>query len=176
VRGLSACAAAKDAGADFVMVTGVSPHDDERLTLAKEFGADLAVDVGSTDPARAVRQATGGGADVVVDVTAKAPAALAQAIAIAKAGGTIVMAGTRGSADTPGFWPDLIVYKELRILGALGVDPSEHRAAFDLLTSGRYPFADLPRRCASLDDAEALLRSMAGEGDGPPPVHGVVTP
>ena len=112
----------------------------------------------------------------MVDVTAKAPAALAQAIAIAKTGGTIVMAGTRGSADTPGFWPDLIVYKELRILGALGVDASEHRAALDLLTSGRYPFADLPRRCASLDEAEDLVKSMAGEGDVPPPVHGVVTP
>src|SRR5258708_30102707 len=34
VRGLSVCAAAKDAGAAFVMVTGVSPHDDERLALA----------------------------------------------------------------------------------------------------------------------------------------------
>jgi len=176
VRGLSACAAAKEAGAEFVMVTGVSPHDDERLALAKDFGADLAVDVGTTDPAKAVREATGGGADVVVDVTAKAPAALAQAIAIARAGGTIVMAGTRGSADTPGFWPDLIVFKELRILGALGVDAPAYRAALDLLASGRYPFADLPRRCAPLEDADALVRSMAGEGDELPPVHGVITP
>ena len=40
----------------------------------------------------------------------------------------------------------------------------------------RYPFADLPRRCAPLDEAEDLVRSMAGEGDGPPPVHGVITP
>src|SRR5438270_2156745 len=176
VRGLSACAAAKDAGADFVMVTGVSPHDDERLALAKAFGADLAVDVDSTDPARAVRQATGRGADVVVDVTAKAPAALAQAIAIAKTGGTIVMAGTRGSAETPGLWPDIIVYTELRILGALGVDAPAYRAALDLLATGRYPFADLPRRCTPLDETEDLVRSMAGEGDGPPPVHGVVIP
>ncbi|MBV8981849.1 MAG: alcohol dehydrogenase catalytic domain-containing protein, partial [Acidimicrobiia bacterium] len=97
VRGLSACAAAKEAGAAFVMVTGVSPGDDERLALATDFGADLAVDVRTTDPAKALRHATGGGADVVVDVTAKAPSALGQAMNIARAGGTVVVAGTRGS-------------------------------------------------------------------------------
>jgi alcohol dehydrogenase len=176
VRGLSACAAAKEAGAGFVMVTGVSPHDDERLLLAEEFGADLAVDVGTTDPAKALRQATGGGADVVVDVTAKAPAALGQAINVAKVGATVVVAGTRGSAETPGLWPDLIVFKELRIVGALGVDAPAYRAALELLASRRYPFADLPRRTASLDDAEDLVRCMAGEGERPPPVHGVLTP
>jgi alcohol dehydrogenase len=176
VRGLAACAAAKEAGAAFVMVTGVAPHDEERLALAKAFGADLAVDVATTDPVKAVRRETGGGADVVVDVTAKAPAALGQAINIARAGGTIVMAGTRASAETPGFWPDLIVFKELRILGALGVDAPAYRAALDLLASNRYPFADLPRRSVPLHGADELLRSMAGEGDHPPPVHGVITP
>src|SRR5436305_8954128 len=80
VRGLSARAAAKEAGASFVMITGVAPHDDERLGLAKAFGADLAVDVGTADAAKALREATGGGANVVVDVTATAPAALGQAV------------------------------------------------------------------------------------------------
>ena len=177
IRGLAACAAAKEAGAGFVAVTGVGPRDDERLRLAKAFGADLAIDVRDTEPAAALRDATGGAlADVVVDVTAKAPAALAQAIALTRTGGTIVMAGTRGSADTPGFWPDLIVYKELRILGALGVDAPAYRAALDLLVSGRYPFADLPRRVVGLDDAEDLVATMAGERDDAPPVHGVLVP
>jgi alcohol dehydrogenase len=176
VRGLAACAAAREAGAGFVMVTGVGPADQERLDLATSFGADLAVDVSADDPVAALRAATGGLADVVVDVTAKAPSALAQGIALARPGGTLVLAGTRGSAETPGFWPDLIVYKELRILGALGVDAPAYRAALDLLASGRYPFADLPRRCAGLDDAEVLLRSMAGEDHEPPPVHGVIVP
>jgi len=90
VRGLSAAAAAKEAGAAFVMVTGLGARDANRLALAREFGADLAVDVATTDPARALRDATGGLADVVVDVTAKAPAALGQAVSLARAASTTV--------------------------------------------------------------------------------------
>jgi len=176
VRGLSAVAATKQAGARFVMVTGVGPRDDRRLKLATAFGADLAVDVASTDPAAALKKAIGGLADVVVDVTAKSPGALAQAIGLARPGGTVVLAGTRGSGETPGFSPDLIVFKELRILGTLGVDVAAHQGALELLASRRFPFADLPRQCASLDDAEDLLRAMAGESEDPPPVHGVIRP
>ena len=129
----------------------------------------------TTDPVAALRDAAGTLADVVVDVTAKAPAALGQAVALAGAGGTVVLAGTRGTDDTPGFAPDLVVYKELRMLGALGVDTAAYRAALDLLATGRYPFAELPRRVVGLDGVDALLRDMAGEGEAPP-VHGVVEP
>lgn len=177
VRGLSVAAAARDAGAATIMVTGHGARDHDRLERARAFGADVTVDVASDDPVAALRDATGGRlADVVVDVTAKAPAALAQSIALARHGGTIVLAGTRGSGETPGFWPDLIVFKELRMIGALGVDGDSYRAAMDLLASGRYPFADLPRRVAGFTDIEDLLCTMAGEGDGPPPVHGVFAP
>ena len=75
-----------------------------------------------------------------------------------------------------GFLPDMVVLKELRIVGALGVDATAYRAALDMLASGRYPFADLPRRCVRLEEAEDLLATMAGERDEVPPVHGVVTP
>ena len=72
------------------------------------------------DPIAALSKAIGRKADVVVDVTAKAPSALGQAVRLARPGGTIVLAGVRASTETPGFDPDHIVYKELRILGALG--------------------------------------------------------
>ena len=82
--------AAKDAGAGFVMVTGHGPRDAERLQIAEALGADLAVDVAEHDPVRALRTATGGRlADVVVDVTAKAPAAFGQAVKLATTGGTM---------------------------------------------------------------------------------------
>ena len=58
----------------------------------------------------------------------------------------------------------------------LGVDTTAYRSALDLLASGRYPFADLERRVASLDDLEDLVQSMAGESTAPAPVHGVLVP
>jgi alcohol dehydrogenase len=177
VRGLCVAAAARESGAGFVMVTGFGPRDAERLALASDFGADLAIDVAVEDPVAALRHAAGRLADVVVDVTAKAPAAFAQAIKLVRTAGTVVVAGTRGwGVGAPGFFPDMVVMKEIRILGALGVDTTAYRAALDLLASGRYPFADLPRRCVGLDGAADLLATMAGDRDDIPPVHGVVTP
>jgi alcohol dehydrogenase len=177
IRGLAACVAAKEAGAEFVAITGLGPRDSGRLELASQFGADLAIDVAVENPAKALRGATGGRlADVVVDVTAKAPAALAQAVAMARPGGTIVLAGTRGTPDTPGFWPDHIVYKELHLVGALGVDVAAYRAAIEVLVSRRWPFDDLPRRCVGFAEAEGLLQAMAGELDDEAPVHAVLVP
>ena len=182
IRGLCACVAAKRAGASFVMITGVGPGDAARLALARSFGADLAVDIATTDAKRALREATGGRlADVVVDVTAKAPAAFAHAVSLAAMGGTVVVAGTRGGGGTPGFDPDHVVYKELTIRGALGVDVVAYREALDILASGEFPFALLPREVVGLDALEPLLQRMAGEpgalaSGGAAPVHGVLVP
>jgi alcohol dehydrogenase len=176
IRGLSAAAAAKAAGAAFVMITGAGDRDHPRLAEASRFGADLAVDVLAEDPVARLRAEAGvGGADVVVDVTAQAPAAFAQGVALARAGGTMVVAGTRGGGGTPGFDPDHVVYKELRLQGALGVDTDDYHAALDLLARGTYPFADLPRATVGLDGAAELLETMAGER-GVPPVHAVLIP
>jgi alcohol dehydrogenase len=175
IRGLSVCAAAKDAGAEFVMVTGAGERDHPRLEAAGRFGADLVVDVTDEDPVAAFRRATGsGGAHVVVDVTANAPSAFAQGVALTRGGGTFVVAGIRGE-PVPAFQADHLVYKELRIVGALGVDTEAYRAALALLATGRYPFAELSRQAVPLDGVDELLQTMAGEGDTPP-VHGVVCP
>lgn len=176
-RGLAAAAAAREAGAAFVMVTGAGDRDAERLAAARRFGADLAVDVTRQDPVAALRDATDGRlADVVVDVTANAPAAFVQAIDLATPHGTIVLAGTRGDVEIPGFRPDEIVMKQLKIQGTVGVDRGDYRAAIELLASGRYPFAELPKRTADLDGLQDLLAVMAGETDETPPLFGLLVP
>lgn len=176
IRGLSVTLAAKRAGAGFVLVTGRGSRDADRLALAKHLGADAVVDVEQDDPVQVLRSVARRMADVVVDVTARAPAALGQAVDLARPGGTVVLAGTRGSTDTPGFVPDLVVLKELRVLGALGVDVEDYRAALELLASPEGAIlADVPRRSVGLAQAEELIVAMAGES-GVPPVHGVVEP
>lgn len=177
IRGLCAAVAAKEAGAALVAMTGFGERDRERLTQAAAFGVDLVIDVATEDPARALKQATGGLADVVVDVTAKAPSAFAQGVALARPGATMVVAGTRGGGGAPGFEPDHVVYKELRVIGSLGVDYPAYRAAVDLLASRRWPFEQLSRRVVGFDDLPALLDVMSGaDTSTTPPLHGVVTP
>jgi alcohol dehydrogenase len=176
IRGLSALVAAKAVGAEFVMVTGHGERDRPRLETATKLGADLVVDVSTTDPATALRAAAGRLADVVVHVAANAPTALGQATACAAQGATIVVGGMQGDAQgTPGFHPDTLVRKVLRIVGARGVDATAYREAIKLLAAGS-PLAEVPRRTAGLPGVEDLIHLMSGAGDQAPPIHGVVTP
>ena len=152
------------------MVTGRGERDAARLRLASDFGADLAVDVAVDDPVAALRRAAGRLADVVVDVTAMAPGAFVQAIELAADEATVCVAGIHGDGPVPGFRPDLIVLKQLRVIGTRGTDLPEFRAAVQLLASRRYPFDRMPRRTADLDGLPALLEILAGEsGEAPPP-------
>jgi alcohol dehydrogenase len=174
IRGLCACAAAKQAGAEMVLITGKGERDRTRLSTARRFGADMTVDVEEEDPLRVLVDCAGTLADIVVDVTAKAPEVLPQAVSLARAGGTIVLAGTRGNIPTEGFDPDLLVYKELTVHGALGVDAPAYERALQLLASGAYPFEEIPRTVSGLAGAPKLLSAMGGEG--PAPLHGVIAP
>jgi alcohol dehydrogenase len=175
IRGLCSVVAARQAGADFVLVTGAGPRDRSRLETARAFGADLVVDVTRDEPARELTRAVGRGADVVVDVTAKAPDALNQAVRLVRPEGTIVVAGIRGSPITSGFSADLVVYKEIRIVGALGVDVTAYQSALELLASTSLPFTTIDRRIVGFDDLGSVLDSMS-KGGLDTPMHAVVVP
>ncbi|MGV0791475.1 zinc-dependent alcohol dehydrogenase [Mycolicibacterium sp. XJ1819] len=175
LRGLSAVAAAANAKAGFIMLTGAGDRDTDRLELGRTLGADAVVDVTRVDAKALLKERIGGLADVVVDVTAAAPAAFTQALDLVRPGGTVVVAGTRGSHVLREFSPDRIVLKELRVLGARGVDGTAYAAALEMLATDDR-FQALPRHSVGLDAdrVSELLETMARGAN--PPLHAVVVP
>src|SRR3972149_2441220 len=143
-RGLASVIACREAGAGCIIVTGLA-RDEAKLALASRFGAHHVINVEAEDAAGRVREITDGAmADVVVDVTSYAVEAVTQAFDLARRGGTVVLAGTKGAKPVPDFLSGRVVVKELRVLGALGVDSSAYEAAIRLIESGRYPPAARP--------------------------------
>jgi alcohol dehydrogenase len=84
--------------------------------------------------------------------------------------------GTRGfGGAATGFAPNLVVIKELRVIGAPG-GMSPHTAPRSTCSGRVATVRQPPRRIVGLEEVEELLATMAGERDAVPPVHGVLTP
>ena len=175
-RGLASVIACREAGAGCIIVTGLA-RDEAKLALASRFGAHHVINVEAEDAAGRVREITDGAmADVVVDVTSYAVEAVVQAFDLARRGGTVVLAGTKGAKPVPDFLSDKIVVKELRVLGAFGVDYPAYEAAIRLIESGRYPLAEMHTHTLPLEEAERGLRLLAGELPGEEAVHIALVP
>jgi threonine dehydrogenase-like Zn-dependent dehydrogenase len=175
-RGLASVIAAREAGAGCIIVTGLS-RDERKLELAKEFGADHAIDVESENVVARVREITGGDmADVVIDVTAYAVEAVTQAIDLARRGGRVVLGGTKGPKPVPNFISDKVVGKELTVLGAFGVDWPAYEAAVKLIESGKYPLERMHTHTLPLDEAERGLALLAGSVEGEQAIHVALVP
>ena len=175
-RGLASVIAARAAGADTIIVTGLG-RDAPKLALAKEFGADHVIDVEAEDARQRVRELTGGrGADVVVEVTANAPEPIAEALHYAATGARIVLAGVKGFKAVPEFVSDLVVVKELTLLGAFAVTSRGYEAAIRLIESGRVPLERMHTHDFPLEEAERAIRTLAGEVPGETSVHSCLRP
>src|SRR5256886_5340350 len=141
-RGLCRVIAARAAGAKQVVITGLG-RDADKLALARELGAHAALDGEKHDVVASVRDATGGGAEVVVDTTPYAPQSLNHAVAIAVRKGRIVVAGLKGLRRAQDFAVDDVIYKELTIRGVLSMPVDETFRAIDIIESGRYPLGQM---------------------------------
>jgi threonine dehydrogenase-like Zn-dependent dehydrogenase len=175
-RGLASVIAAREAGAGCIIVTGLS-KDERKLALAREFGAHETIDVEREDPVARVRAITDGlMADVVIDVTAYATEAITQAIALARRGGRVVLAGTKGPRPVADFISDRVVMKELTIMGALGVDWPAYEAAVRLIESKKYPLEKMHTHTLALEEAERGIELLAGKVAGEEAIHIALIP
>jgi len=175
-RGLASVIAARAAGADTIIVTGLT-RDAPKLALAKELGADHVIDIEQEDARVRIREITGGhGADVVVEVSANAPEPVAEALHYVATGGRIILAGVKGFKSVPDFVSDLIVVKEVTIIGAFGVTSRAYDAAIRLIESGRAPLAKMHTHDFRLEDAEPAIQLLGGERPGESSIHSCLLP
>jgi threonine dehydrogenase-like Zn-dependent dehydrogenase len=174
-RGLASVIACKEAGAGKIIVTGLA-RDKRKLALASEFGATHAINVEQDDPVHAVREITGGkGADVVVDVAAYSTSTVVQAIDMAKRGGTVILAGVK-TRPVPELASDKIIFKEIRVQGALGVDFRGYGPAIRIIESRRYPLEKMHTHTLPLEQAERAINMLAGKIPGEEAIHIALKP
>ncbi len=156
--GLSAVQIASALGAN---VIGVDIGED-KLDFAKELGAVEVVNAQeSNNPARAVREITGGGAHVSVDALG-IEATCRNAIKSLRQRGRHVQIGiTTGAAagDLP-VPIDLIVNKEIELLGSRGMPVTEYEAMLRMVAAGRIDPGRLVTRRVALEETGAVLAAM----------------
>jgi len=151
-RGLACLIAAKAAGAGWVGITGLS-HDQDRLELATQLGADLTIDAEQADVAGEIAGALGRRPDVVIDVTSDDPEAVFTALDLVRSGGRVILASTKGNRAFH-FLSDVIVAKQLTMRGAMGATSVGYQWAtnqietdprIDDLVSHQFPLSEAPR-------------------------------
>ena len=175
-RGLTSVIACRAAGAQKIIVTGLA-RDAAKLALAREFGADATIDVENEDVRLRVKELTGGrGADVVVEVSANATEPVAESLHYVAPGGRIVLAGVKGFRAVPDFVSDLIVVKEIRVRGVLGVTSAAYRSAIRLIESGTVPLAKMHTHDFPLERAEEAILTLAGRTPGASSIHSCLRP
>lgn len=133
---------------------------DDKLQLAKHFGAEVLVNASETDPVAAIQQATGGAHGVLV--TAVHPSAFGQAIGMVRRGGTIVFNGL-----PPGDFPAPIfdvVLKAITVRGSIVGTRQDMVEAIEFYAQGKVK----PKVTArSLDEINEVFEEMkAGKIDG----------
>ena len=149
-----------------------------KLQLACVFGADHTVVADEEDTVARIRDLTQGRlADVVIDVSAFATQPVVDALDVIRPGGTVVLAGLKGSGrEIPGFVSDKVVLKGVTIKGALGVDSPAYAQAIRIIESGKYPLARMHTHDFALADAADAVRTLAGEIPNQEAIHVAIRP
>lgn len=150
--GSNAVQIARSLGARVVAVS----RQEERLALASRLGADTVVR-SEEDVVDAVRAATGGGADVVLQC-ASAPQLDAQAIEMVRPGGRVVYVGV-SKRPFEVLAADLI-WREISLLGSCRFTRQDIRDVVDLYVRGEIVVDHLLTRLRPLEEANEAFEDL----------------
>ena len=141
--------------------TIVTSGSDEKLATAGEWGADLVVNHHKEDVVVAVKEATGKGADVVVETVGDAT--WARSLAAVRPRGRVVVCGATTGPNPPAqlhrFW-----WKQLDVLGSTMGTREDFLGAYDLVRSSRarvhvdrvFPLAEIAAAHERLESGEQM--------------------
>jgi L-iditol 2-dehydrogenase len=143
-------------------VIGITRSEYKRK-LAQQLGADITVPSGK-EAIRGVKEATGGlGADVVIECTGH-PSALADAIEMARLGGTLLLFGIMSAtqASLPFYQ---LYYKELNIVNTRAAKSEDYPASIDLVARGVLKLKPLVTHVVPLRDLEKAIGMLESDED-----------
>ena len=156
--GLSAVQIAAALGARVIAVD----LDDRKLELAKEVGAADGVNGKKTDPVKAVRDLTHGGADVSVDALGIATTCRNAIASLRKRGRHIQIGLTtnleKGEVALP---VDQIVFRELQLMGSLAIQSFRYPTMLNMVERGRLQPRKLVTETLPLEKAFGVLEQMS---------------
>lgn len=165
--GLSAVEVAVASGARVVAVD-VSP---DALVAATALGAEVAVRAEpGVDVVARIVDVTGGGAHVSVDALGSTATCI-NSVRCLRVRGTHVQVGLMlAGHSSPPLPMDIVVPRELRIVGSHGMSARDFPAMLAMIADGRLAPQRLIRRRIGLDEAGAALAALGDE-----PGHGGIT-
>ncbi len=160
--GLSAIIGCRLAGCQPIVAVDVVPS---KFTLACKLGATHTIDATGGQMVKALKSATNGGPDYVID-TVGSPVTISQALAAVKPAGTAVIAGLHAAKLDAPISAGALVMQNKRLLGSFAgsMRPQiDLPKLVELYRAGRLPLEDMITRHYTLDMvAEAFTDMQAG--------------
>lgn len=155
--GLSCLLLAKMLGARVIAVDVV----DDKLTHARTLGADATVNARTEDAAAAIRDITGGGAQVSVEALGIAVTTNASVECLATLGRHVHVGMPAGDGMMQ-INMRAIYAKQLSFFGTRGMPAWKYPSLLDMITRGAVDLAPMLDRVVPLSGASAELRAMTG--------------
>jgi L-iditol 2-dehydrogenase len=154
--GLLTLLAARLKGAGQIIVTDMNPH---RLDMARQLGADVAVNIREHDPVAVVREHSRSlGADAVIEAVG-ATASVKQSLAVVRTGGHVTWIGN--SQPEVELNMQQVVTRELTIQGAYGFN-QEFTRSIEAIRSGVIDIGPLIEQISPLADGPQIFNDLAG--------------
>ena len=161
-QGLGCVIAAKAAGAQNIILTGLST-DENRFAVGRALGAHHTVGVDKQDLLEVVSATTGGRlADIVIDCSGAGPAVTNGSIALLRKRGTLIVSSARGPID--GFDIDRIIGKQIVLRGTRGHSFEAVELAISTMAAGTFPLEKMSSHVLGLHELHDGLMMLGGQG------------